>query len=441
MNQADTLIIPHWLVPVRPRGAVLKGQALALADEIIIEYLPVADAITRWPEAHQVYLPDHVLLPGLVNSHTHAAMSLLRGYADDLRLQTWLHDHIWPAEARWLSESFVRDGSELAVLEMLRGGITSFNDMYFFPDMAAEASSAAGMRATLGIVIIDVPTAYAANADEYFSRGKEFYQQWNDHPLVSVSLAPHSTFSLDNQQLERVISIADELDARIHMHVHETEWEISKSVADHGMRPLTRLAELGLLSPRLVAVHMVHLSGDEIQAVAEHGVQIVHCPESNLKLASGFCPVVELQQAGINVCVGTDGAASNNDLDLLAEVRIAALLAKGLSADPEAVNAAEALDMVTINGARALGQEQHIGTLENGKQADLCAIDLSYPETQPVHNVISQLIYATGRNQVTDVWVAGQRIMEAREMRTMDEADILAKALDWQRKMQQTRTS
>ncbi len=441
MAHVDNLIIPRWLVPVRPQGTVLEGQALALCGEIIIDYLPVNDALAQWPDAHQVYLPGHVLLPGLINSHTHSAMSLFRGFADDLRLQTWLHDFIWPAEAKWVSDEFVRDGSELAVLEMLRGGITCFNDMYFFPGAVAEVSSRAGIRATLGMIIIDVPTAFAANVEGYFKRGKEFCEQWVEHPLINVTLAPHSAFSLDNQQFERVISIAEDMDARIHMHVHETEWEVEESVADHGVRPLKRLSELGLLSPRLIAVHMVHLTGDEIQAVAEGGVQVVHCPESNLKLASGFCRVDALQHAGINVCVGTDGAASNNDLDLLSEVRTAALLAKGVSSDPETVSAAQALDMVTINGAMALGLDYQIGSLESGKQADLCAIDLSYPETQPVHDVISQIIYAAGRNQVSDVWVAGKRIMEARELRTLDEADILARSAGWQRKLQQTSPS
>jgi 5-methylthioadenosine/S-adenosylhomocysteine deaminase len=430
--------MPRWLVPVRPHGVVLESQALALCDDIIVDYLPEHEAINRWPDACQVHLPDHVLLPGLVNAHTHAAMTLLRGFADDLRLQTWLHDHVWPTESRWVSEEFVRDGTELAALEMLRGGVTCFNDMYFFPGAAAEASTAAGMRAMLGMIVIDVPTAFAANAENYFSRGEEFCQQWSKHPLMTVSLAPHSAFSLDNQQFERVIGLAHDLDARIHMHVHETEWELSESVANHGMRPMQRLDQLGLLTPRLLAVHMTHLSAAEINSVAENGVHVVHCPESNLKLASGFCPVVELRRAGINVCVGTDGAASNNDLDVLAEARIAALLAKGFSADPETINAAEALDLVTINGATALGLGDQIGSLESGKQADLCAIDMSYPETQPVHDVISQIIYAAGRNQVTDVWVAGKRLMEGRELRSLDEADILAKAEHWRRKIQQT---
>lgn len=398
--QTDLLIHADWIIPVDPEDRVLTRHSLAIHNGRIQALLPTARARQDCQAAEELDLPGHVLIPGLINAHTHAAMSLLRGLADDLPLMTWLNQHIWPAEGRWVSEAFVHDGTQLAMLEMLRGGTTCFNDMYFFPDITAKAAAAAGLRAVIGLILIDFPSAWAEGPEDYLRRGLALHDQFRDHPRVRTAFAPHAPYSVGDAALRRVATLAEELDIPIHMHVHESRDEITQSLRDHGRRPLERLRELGLLSPRLLAVHMTQLEDAEIQELASAGVRVAHCPESNLKLASGTCPVARLLAVGVNCALGTDGAASNNDLDLLGEMRGAALLAKGATRDAAALPAQAVLRMATLNGARALGLEAEIGSLEPGKSADLVAVDLNYPETQPVYHPISQLVYACGREQI-----------------------------------------
>ncbi len=385
----------------------------------------------RYQAESRTALPAHALIPGLVNAHTHAAMTLFRGLADDLPLMRWLNDHIWPAEQKWVSDTFVRDGTRLAVAEMIRGGTTCFNDMYFYPDEAAREASAAGMRVVVGLIVLDFPSVWASSADEYITKGIEVHDQFINDPLVTTAFAPHAPYTVSDEPLERLRTYADELDIPIHMHVHETADEVSESVAKTGERPLQRLKRLGLLSNRLLAVHLTQLEDQEIEQLAATGVSAVHCPESNLKLASGFCPVAKLLNAGVNVCIGTDGAASNNDLGMLAEMRTAALLAKGVSSDASALPAHAALRMATLNGAAALGLDSEIGSLEPGKAADLVAVDLSQLETQPAHHPISQVVYAAGRHQVTDVWINGHRVLKGRQLMTLDEQQILRDSRVW----------
>jgi len=437
--QADLLIKARWIVPADPEGRVFEAHALAVRDGAIVDVLPSAEAECRWRAREVLSLDRHVLIPGLINAHTHAAMALFRGLADDLPLMDWLQHHIWPAEQRWVADEFVRAGTRLAMAEMLRGGTTCFNDMYLFPDRIAEIAAEAGMRAVVGLILIDFPTPWAAGADEYLSKGLGVHDAFRAHPLIHFAFAPHAPYTVSDEPLQRVGTLAEELDLPIHMHVHETAHEVDEAIEATGERPLARLARLCLLSARLIAVHMTQMTATDIDACARHGVNIVHCPRSNLKLASGFCPIHALRQAGINVALGTDGAASNNSLDMLSEVSTAALLAKGMAGDPCAVPAASALSMATLNGARALGIDAIAGSLTIGKQADIAAIDLGGIETQPVYDPISALVYAANREAVTDVWVAGRRLLRNRELLTLDEAAILREAERWRARIQGAR--
>ena len=367
-----------------------------------------AEAGTQFPDYERVALPEHVLIPGLVNAHTHAAMALMRGLADDLPLMRWLQEHVWPAEMKHVSARFVRDGTALACAEMLRGGITCFNDMYFYPEAAIEAAREAGMRGAFGIIVIDFPTAYASDPADYLRKGLELRDRYGDDPLVSFCLAPHAPYTVSDPTFRQVATLAAELDLPVHLHVHETEDEIQRSLAEHGVRPLERLRKLGLVGPNLISVHSVHLEEAEIRLLAKHGASVAHCPSSNLKLASGFAPIEALRSAGVNICLGTDGAASNNRLDLLSEMRTAALVAKAVARNPEALPAHAALRAATLGGARALGLNARIGTIEPGKRADLVAVEMRAPELAPCYDPVSQLVYAAGREHVTHVWVDGE---------------------------------
>ncbi|NIR28813.1 MAG: TRZ/ATZ family hydrolase [Gammaproteobacteria bacterium] len=431
MESIDTLIEARWIVPVTPAGVTLEEHALAIADGRIVGVCPVRDARERYAADVTHRLGDHALIPGFVNTHTHAAMTLFRGLADDLPLMEWLERHIWPAETQWVSEAFVRDGTRLAVAEMLRGGTTCFNDMYFFPDESARAASGTGIRATVGLIVIDFSTVWAGHANEYIAKGIGVHDQFRNDPLVKVAFAPHAPYTVSDEPLQRIGVLAEELDIPVHIHLHETHDEVARSLARFGERPLARLDRLGLLSPHLLAVHMTQLEDAEIQRIADCGAHVVHCPESNLKMASGFCPVERLVRAGTNVALGTDGAASNNDLDMMGEMRTAALLAKAVCGEASALRAAQALEMATLGGARALGLEDSIGTLEAGKEADIVAVDLATIETEPLYHPISQIVYAAGRAQITDVWVAGRHLLKERVLLTQDEAAIRARAHEW----------
>ncbi len=434
----DTLIHARWIIPVEPHDSVLDHHAIAIHEGRIVELLPSREAEEKYQANVEHHLDSHALIPGLVNAHTHAAMSLFRGLADDLHLMDWLQNHIWPAEGKWISPEFVADGTRLAIAEMLRGGITCFNDMYFFPDETARVADNAGMRAVVGLILIDFPTVWAANADDYLHKGIEVHDHYRHHPLISTAFAPHAPYTVSDEPLQRVVTFAEEMDLSLHMHVHETAHEVEEASARSGLRPLARLTRLGLLSPRLAAVHMTQLSDGEIAQLAGSGASVVHCPESNLKLASGFCPVQKLLDAGVNVALGTDGAASNNDLDMLGEMRSAALLGKAVAGDASAVSAAQALHMATLGGARALGLDEAIGSLVPGKAADVTAIDLGALGTQPVYHPISQLVYAAGREQVSDVWVAGRHLLKTRELTTLNQASIIERAHAWAEKIQAT---
>ncbi len=431
MHQPPTIISARWIVPIEPAGVVLEDHALVIQDNLILAILPRATAIRNYPGATRIDRPGHVLMPGLVNAHTHAAMTLFRGLADDLPLETWLNGHIWPAEARWVTPDFVRDGAELALLEMLLGGTTTCGDMYFFPDVMARAVADSGMRAAIGMIVLEFPTVWAQSADEYLSKGLAVRDQFRGHPRVSTMFAPHAPYTVADRTFEQIRVLADELDAPIQMHLLETAGEAPASLAQFHRRPLQRLDALGIVSPLLAAVHMTHLETGDIDLLASRGAHVIHCPESNLKLASGFCPVAGLAAAGINVAIGTDGAASNNDLDMFGEMRAAGLLAKGVARRADVLPASVVLQMATLNGACALGLGDRVGSLVPGKEADLVCVDLARPATQPVHSPVSQLVYAASRDQVTDVWVAGQHLLHEGRAVLADTDAILGRAAAW----------
>lgn len=432
MADAKTALIAPWVIPVRPLGVVLDHHAVVIQDGTILDVVPASMLTSSHPDAIIEVLEHHALIPGLVNAHTHAAMALLRGIADDLPLMRWLKEHIWPLEQKWVAEGFVRDGVDLALAEMIRGGVTLFNDMYFYPEIASQRAIRAGLRAGIGLIVMDFPSPWATNAEEYLSKGLALHDDYQYHPTTHFALAPHAPYTVSDESLVKLRTFADELDLPIHMHVHETADEIMESLKIHGKRPLRRLHDLGLLNSRLMAVHMTQLEPAEMDQLATLGVSVIHCPESNLKLGSGFCPVDALLAAGVNIGLGTDGAASNNDLDLMGEMRTAALLAKGVSRRADAVPAPVALEMATLGGARALGLEEIIGSIEPGKSADLTAVRLDALETQPLFEPISHLVYAAGRHQVTDVWVAGKRLLQQRKLTTLDQEDLIQRIHHWQ---------
>ena len=433
-STVDTLICAAQVVPVEPRG-VLNDHAVAVDGGRIVAILPTAQALARFEARELVRLDRHVLIPGLVNLHCHAAMSLMRGIADDVPLMTWLKEHVWPAEARHVSDEFVHDGSLIAMAEMLRGGSTCVNDMYFFPDATARAALRAGMRACLGVIAIDFPSAYATDPAGYLQKGLATRDRYQGEALLTFCLAPHAPYTVGDETLKRMAVLAEELDAPIHCHLHETREETEEGRVRHGVRPFERLRRLGVVGPRLIAVHAVHLEDAELDVMAREGVSVAHCPSSNLKLASGIAPVAQMRSRGIRVGLGTDGAASNNRLDMFSEMRTAALIAKAASADARVVSAAEALEMATLEGARALGLDAHIGSLVPGKAADLAAVELSSLETLPCFDPVSHLVYTAGREHVSHVWVAGRLRVAERRLVGIDEQDLEDKARWWQKRL------
>ena len=431
----DLLISARWIIPVVPQAVALPDHTVAISDKKIQAILPSDQARQRFPAANVVELDHHVLIPGLINAHGHSAMSLFRGIADDIPLQNWLEQHIWPLEGRFVNEEFVYQGAELAVAEMLRGGTTCFADMYFFPDAVARVATSSHMRVQLTSPVLDFPTVWAQNPDEYILKATELHDDYRNSELVYTAFGPHAPYTVSDAPLSKILVLAEELDIPIHMHVHETVDEVEQAVEKTGKRPLQRLAELGLLSPKMVCVHATQLRDDEIEMIHTMGAHVVHCPESNLKLASGFCPVGKLLQAGVNVALGTDGCASNNDLDMFSEMKTAALLAKGVAGDATTLPAHQALRMATINGARALGLDDRIGSIEPGKFADLTAVRLDSLNALPLYNPVSHLVYSSQAGQVSDVWIGGKAVLQQGQLTTMEHRAVQDISLHWQQKI------
>ena len=427
----DTLIHARWIIPVIPEQKVYENCSLAIRAGKILALLPTREASARYRAEQEIRLDRHALIPGLINTHTHAAMSLLRGLADDRPLMEWLEQHIWPTEQKWVDPTFVADGSRLAIGEMLRSGTTTFADQYFFPEATAATARESGMRAQIAFPIVDFPTPWSRDADDALQKGLDLRDDYRAHERIDVVLAPHAPYTVGDETLGKIAVYANELQVPVQMHLHETRGEVERALAETGERPLQRLQRLGLLSPQTLCVHMTAVDDSDIELLQTSGAHVAHCPRSNLKLASGFCPAAQMLQAGVNVALGSDGAASNNGLDLLAEANTAALLAKAVSGDAGALPAHQALAMATINGARALGLDEITGSLEVGKSADLAAIDLGGLEQQPLHNPASQLIYTANGHNVTDVWVAGKQLLQDRQLKTINEAEVIQRARQW----------
>ena len=433
----DTLIHARYVIPVQPSNTCLHSHSIAILDDKIIDILPTTDAQDKYASSNTHDLLSHAVMPGLINAHGHSPMGLFRGIADDLPLMEWLNDHIWPAEAQWVSEEFVRDGTELSIAEMIRGGTTCFSDMYFFPNISAQVAEKYGMRAQLCCPILDFPTIWGSGPEEYIEKALKLAIDYADSELIDIGFGPHAPYTVSDAPLENIRDLAIEHDIPVQIHLHETQFEVDEALKNNSVRPIKRLQELGLISDKveLQCVHMTALNDEDIEILGSSRAHVIHCPESNMKLASGFCPSAELINKNINVALGTDGAASNNDLDMFGEMRTAALLAKAVSSDASAVTAAQAIEMATINGARALGIEEYTGSLEVGKFADLIAIDMDEFNSQPSYDPISDIVYSVASNQVSHSWVNGKLLLENRNLLHMNKQAIVEKAKNWASKI------
>ncbi len=430
------LLLPEWLLPIRPARQILKDQAVLIREGKIADLGPKSILLERYTNVVTQHLPGQVLMPGLVNLHTHAAMSLMKGFADDLPLHAWLNERIWPAELKVISPDFVYDGALLACHEMLMGGITCFNDMYFYPESTARAALELGMRCAAGIVVFEFPSKYGTGPDDYLAKGLAVRDNMRGEPLVSFTLAPHAPYTVSDESFRKVMVMSHELDLPVHCHIHETAFEVEQSVKDYGQRPLARLNKLGLLGPSLIAVHAVHLNASEIDLLAQANANVAHCPHSNLKLGSGIAPVAQMLKAGVNLGIGTDGSASNNRLDLWQEGRTGALLAKGVHADPTVFDAFSLLESMTLRSARAIGLADSIGSLEIGKSADLITMDLGSRDLHPIYDPIAHLAYSVGRENVQEVWINGVHVVHKRQLthhRAEEQCSLVtARSLMWQ---------
>ncbi|MCH9643771.1 MAG: TRZ/ATZ family hydrolase [Gammaproteobacteria bacterium] len=437
MQTIDQLICARWVVPIAPVNTVLDNHAVAIDKGRIIACLPIKEAKQQYEANSIIELSQHAIMPGLVNAHTHNPMVLFRGLADDLPLMDWLNNHIWPAEADVICAESIIDGTKLASAELIRGGTTCYNEHYFFPVETAQAAIDCGIRASIGLQVMNVPNKWAQNEDEYIAKAVDAYKNRPDHELISWTVAPQGPYTNSDSSLTKAKQLADDYQLPMHMHLHETIAELNIDKEKYGKHPIKRLYDLGILYDKFMAVHMVHVNDEELEMLKEKGVHIVHSPESNLKLASGFAPIKKYMDHGLNVCIGTDGAASNNDLDMFSELRTASFLAKAVSGDSTALPAAETLKMATLNGAKALGLDKEIGSIEAGKAADIIAVDLGQFITQPVYNPISHLAYAVNRLQVSDVWIAGKQLLKSGMFTQLDIAGITAKSTKWAKQAQQ----
>lgn len=431
MESVDTLVCARWVLPVEPDGVVLDDHAVAIRGGRVVALLPAGQAREQFDATEVIERPHHALLPGLVNAHTHAAMTLLRGRAENVSLGPWLREAIWPIEQRWIDPEYVRDGTELAIAEMLRAGVTCFGDMHLWPEVVARTAAELHMRASVGLVVVEGPTRWASGPTEYIEKGLALRDEYRGDPLVSTFFAPHAPYTVQDDTLLRIRRLADELEIPVAMHLHESGWEIERSAERHGMRPIERLKKLGLANPLLVAVHLTQVEPADLDCIAAAGAAVVHCPQSNLKLGNGVCPVTALLERGVTVALGTDGAASNNDLDVLSEMQTAGLLASGVTGRPGSLVAKDLLRMATLEGARALGLAESTGSLVAGKWADLCCVDLRTPRSWPVHDVEATIVYASGAQQVTDTWVAGRHVYVNDTLPYLNEMAVLERADAW----------
>ena len=435
MKSTTLIIQAKWIITGNHEQPALENHSMVIHNGLITEILTTSDAKGIYPHAELIDYPHHAVMPGFINAHTHIGMNYFRGLGNDLPLMDWLTKHIFPAEKKWLSHEFVRDASLFAMAEMIRSGTTCFNDMFYFLQATAEAAQTAGMRAFIGMTVIEFPTPWAESTNDYFNKGMEFYESYQHHPLISTTFAPHAPYTVSDESFIRIRDLAEKHDLKINLHLHETLDEINQSLTQFKKRPIKRLHDLGFISPRLISIHSANLNEEDLNILQITKPSIVHCPESNMKLASGICPVERLQSLGINVALGTDSVASNNDLDMISEMKTANFLAKITSRNPVSLNAHETIELATLCGAKALGVDHLIGSLSQGKAADFIAIDLHAVDTLPTYDPIAQIVYSSGRHQVSDVWVSGKQLMHNRQLLTIDEEHIKEKAMYWGNKI------
>ncbi|WP_379867075.1 TRZ/ATZ family hydrolase [Marinobacter sp. M5B] len=441
ITAADIRINARWLIPIEPADVVLEHQAVLVQGDRIAAIVSQDEADARFRAKEVIDLPSHVVLPGLINMHGHAAMSLFRGLADDLPLMTWLNDHIWPAEGAFVSEAFIADGTQLAMAEMLRTGTTTFSDMYFFPEIVAQLAHDAGMRAQICFPLLDFPTPWGSGPDEYLSKGEAFIKQWQDNAFIMPAIGPHAPYTVSDEPLRKAVALSEATGAPIQIHLHETAFEVADAMEKSGKRPTARLAELKVLGTNTQCVHMTQIDESDIALLQATGAHVIHCPESNLKLASGLSPVQTFRKAGVNVAIGTDGAASNNDLDLFGELNTAAMLAKVVADDASALSAHEALAMATIQGARALGRDHELGSLAAGKLADIIAVNLGDPFLQPVYDPASHLVYSNHGRQVSHSWINGVPQVQEGKLTRIDVPDLMLRVQGWADRIREQQTS
>lgn len=441
ITAADIRINARWLIPIEPADVVLEHQAVLVQGDRIAAIVSQDEADARFRAKEVIDLSSHVVLPGLINMHGHAAMSLFRGMADDLPLMTWLNDHIWPAEGAFVSEAFIADGTQLAMAEMLRTGTTTFSDMYFFPEIVAQLAHDAGMRAQVCFPLLDFPTPWGSGPDEYLSKGETFINQWQNNAFIMPAIGPHAPYTVSDEPLQKAVSLSQATGAPIQIHLHETAFEVADALEKSGKRPTARLAELKVLGANTQCVHMTQIDESDLALLRATGAHVIHCPESNLKLASGLSPVQTFHKAGVNVAIGTDGAASNNDLNLFGELNTAAMLAKVVAEDASALSAHEALAMATIQGARALGRDHELGSLAAGKLADIIAVDLGDPFLQPVYDPASHLVYSNHGRQVSHSWINGVPQVQEGKLTRIDVPDLMLRVQDWADRIREQQTS
>ncbi|KAI9916779.1 hypothetical protein PsorP6_018170 [Peronosclerospora sorghi] len=443
-ENVDLIIFAAHVIPIVPRNVILLDHAIVIDNSRIVALLPRDEAVTRFTGLEERDLSTHIVMPGLVNLHTHSAMTLLRGLADDRPLCDWLSQDIWPIEGAFVCPEFVKAGMTHAVAEMLRSGTTCCNDMYFFPDEACAVLEETGFRGAVGQILLEFPSPYGSDFDDYFTKAKANFEKYarGCHDLITVTMAPHAPYTVSDKHLQRADALAKKHKARVHIHLHETASECNDSetlnresmschLSDEKLRPLANLKRMGLLSDRLICAHVTHITDAEMDDLAAARVNVAHCPSSNLKLASGIAPVTAMIKRGVNVGLGTDGAASNNSLDMFSELKLAALLAKAQTLESSSISAVEALEMATLNGARALGLDHAIGSIEVGKRADVIAVECDNLEMIPMYNAISHVVYVAGREHVSDVWINGKHVLENHKLTTIDEAQVKKSVRDW----------
>ena len=424
----DFIVSARYVVTVDPQYRIIENGAVAVkaANIVAVGARAAIDAAYRTPQ--RIDRPNAVLMPGLINTHTHAAMTLLRGIADDLALQDWLVNHIFPAEAKNVTPEFVEWGAKLACIEMMLSGTTTFTDMYYFEDVAARAVKQAGMRGVMGETIIRFPVPDAKTPAIALANTARFLDSFAGDELIVPAVAPHAIYTNEDETLKASRALADRFHAPLVIHVSETEQEVKDSQAQRRGTPVEVLERLGVLDGPTIAAHCVWVNRKDMDILARHRTGVAHCPSSNMKLASGAAPVAEMLAHGVTVGLGTDGAASNNDLDLMEEMDLAGKLQKLVTRDPRSLPGRKIIEMATIDGARVLGLDSKIGSLEPGKRADMIAISLDEANAIPLYSVTSQLIYALKASNVRDVWVNGRQLMRGRNVLTLDSAQVFAKA-------------